>query len=113
MLLLMKKNVFGSGLGLSISTDLSKRKSDLSIRLSNPAIRDSKFHGDIDIHSRKTEINNNDVYDLDKKVKGFSVGLGREIIRNLKAGARYRLDFIKEGYDYEDDFVKDPNKKIL
>ncbi len=107
---LNEKNLFGSGLGLSVSADLSKRKSDLSIRLINPAIRDSKFNGDIDIHSRTTEIYN-DAYDLDKDTKGFSIGLGREIIRNLRAGARYRLDFIDEKYDYDDDIVFDSKKK--
>jgi outer membrane protein insertion porin family len=107
---LNERNIFGSGLGLSISADLSKRRSNLSFKIINPAIRDSKYHGDIDIHNSRTEINNDD-YDLDKDVKGFSVGLGREIIRNLKAGARYRLDFIDETYDYDNDFVKVAGKK--
>lgn len=99
---LNERNIFGSGLGLSLSTDLSKRRSNLSLKLINPAIRDSKYHGDIDIHNSTTEISR-DAYDLDKDVKGFSVGLGREIIRNLNAGARYKLDFVTETYDYDDD----------
>ncbi len=106
---LNEKNLFGSGLGLSVSADLSKRKSDLSIKLINPAIRDSKFNGFFDIHSNTIEINN-EKYDLDKKVKGFSVGLGKELIRNLKVGATYRLDFIKEEYDYEDNFSFESDK---
>ena len=98
-----EKNIFGSGLGLSVSADLSKRQSDLSIKLINPAIRDSKYDGFIDIYSKTTEIDN-DRYELDKKIKGFSVGLGREIIRNLRAGATYKLDFIREEYDYDTGF---------
>jgi outer membrane protein insertion porin family len=100
-----ENNLFGSGLGLSISADLSKRKSNFGLILKNPAIRDSKFHGQLDIHSNLIEINK-DVYDLDKETKGFSVSLGRELFRNLNAGASYRLDFIKEKYTYDDDFTK-------
>ncbi len=96
------KNIFGSGLTLGLSADLSAHKSDFSLKLKNPSIRDGAFHGDIDIHSGTNEINN-EVYDLEKETKGFSVGLGREIFRNLRAGARYRLDFIQERYDYDDE----------
>ncbi|WP_320034012.1 outer membrane protein assembly factor BamA [Campylobacterota bacterium DY0563] len=96
---LNERNIFGSGLGLSISAELSDKESDLAVKLINPAIRDSEYNGDIDIHNKTDEINN-DAYDLDKDVKGFSIGLGKEVIRNLKVGARYRLDFIKENYEY-------------
>ncbi|RXK14306.1 outer membrane protein assembly factor BamA [Halarcobacter mediterraneus] len=94
-------NIFGSGLTLAVSADLSKRKSDLTIRIKNPAISDSKFHGDFEIHSDVTEIDNSK-YDLDRDAKGFSFGIGREIIRNLQVGARYKLDFIQEDYEYAD-----------
>lgn len=95
-------NIFGSGLSLGVSVDLSKRKTDLSINLKNPAIADSKYSGDIDIHSDTTEIDSSK-YELDKDVKGFSIGVGKELIRNLRAGARYRLDFIEEKYTYNSD----------
>lgn len=99
---LNERNIFGSGLGLSLSADLSSRRSNLSFRLTNPAIRDSDYNGYLDIHNSTTEINN-DTYDMDKDVKGFTVGVGREIIRNLNIGASYRLDFVEETYDYDDD----------
>ncbi len=95
-----EKNLFGSGIGLSVSTDLSKRKSDFSLRITNPAIADSKFDGFFDIHNNRVKINNIK-YDLTEKIKGFSVGLGRELIRNLRAGATYRLDSTKEDYKYD------------
>ena len=104
------KNIFGSGLNLGVSTDLSKRKSDLSISLKNPAINDSLYHGDISINNDKQEINN-DVYELEKKSKGFSIGLGKEYFRNLKLGLTYKLDSIKESYDYESDFKKKTGKQ--
>lgn len=99
---LNEKNIFGSGLGLKVSVDTSKDSKKSSIALSNPAIRDSKFNGDVEIHSRKDEYKR-ERYELDKKSNGFSLGIGKEIMRNLRAGARYRLDFIKENYDYDDD----------
>jgi len=49
-------NVFGSGLGVGISADLSANKSAFSVSLSNPAINDSKFNGDIEAHNTDAEI---------------------------------------------------------
>ena len=95
-------NVFGSGLGVGISADLSANSSEFSLNLSNPSINDSKFNGDIEAHNSDNEITRT-VYDLDKNTKGFSVGVGREIFRNLRGGLRYKLDFIKEEYTYDDD----------
>jgi len=95
-------NIFGSGLGLGISADLSANKSAFSLSLTNPAINDSKFNGDIEAHNTDAEISKS-VYDLDKNTKGFSLGFGREISRNLRAGLRYKLDFIQEEYSYDDD----------
>ncbi|TLP35836.1 outer membrane protein assembly factor BamA [Arcobacter arenosus] len=107
---LNEKNLFGSGIGFSFSGDISEKTQDFSINLSNPSIRDSKYSGQIEIHADSTEINN-DVYDLDKQSNGFSVTVGREIIRNLRAGLTYRFDSITEDYTYEDGFVFDPTKK--
>ncbi len=104
------KNIFGSGLGLSVSADLSAKKSDLSIKLKNPAIKDSKYHGEFDIHSDQKEINKT-AYNLNKKTKGFPLSTGKEIIRNLNMGATYRLDSIKEDYNYKDNVVKEAGKR--
>ncbi len=93
-------NVFGSGLGVGISADLSANQSDFTLSLTNPAINDSKFSGDIEAHNSDSEISKT-VYDLDKSTKGFSIGVGREIIRDLRAGIRYKLDFISEDYEYD------------
>ena len=94
-------NIFGSGLSVGVSADLSATSSAFSLSLTNPAINDSKFSGDIEIHNRESEIDRS-VYDLDKNTKGFSVGIGREIFRNLRGGIRYKLDFIDEEYTYDD-----------
>ena len=104
------KNIFGSGLNLGVSADLSKRKSDFSIFLKNPAIYDSLYHGHISINNDKQKINNS-VYELEKKSKGFSIGLGKEYFRNLKLGLTYKLSSIKENYDYQNNFKKKIGKK--
>jgi outer membrane protein insertion porin family len=94
-------NVFGSGLSLGLSADVSARTNRFELSLKNPAINDSKYNGEIEIHNSESEINR-DVYDSTIDTKGFSVGLGREVFRDLYAGAKYRLDFVSENYKYDD-----------
>lgn len=95
------KNVFGSGLDVGLSADLSATKSKFALSLTNPAINDSEYNGSFEIHNSNSEINRS-TYDLDKDTKGFSASIGKQIIRNMYAGARYRLDFVKENFTYDD-----------
>lgn len=93
-------NIFGSGMALGLSADLSARTNRFELSLKNPAIRDSDYNGEVEVHSTESEINR-DTYDSTIDTKGFSVALGKEVMRNLYAGARYRLDFVSEDYEYE------------
>ncbi len=102
-------NMFGSGLGLGLSADLSARSSKFQLTLKNPAIRDSDYNGEVEIHSSQAEINR-DVYDSEIDTKGFSVAAGKQIVRDLYLGTRYRLDFVSENYDYDSSFVYDSSK---
>ena len=102
-------NVFGSGLSLGLSADLSANSSLFSLSLKNPAINDSRYNGEFEVHSSESEINR-DVYDSTINTKGFSASLGRELVRDLYAGAKYRLDFVSENYVYDTTFVFDPTK---
>ena len=95
-------NLFGSGLGVGLSADLSARTSKFELSLKNPAINDSDYNGEVEIHSTESEINRKS-YDSTIDTKGFSVGLGRQLFRDFYAGARYRLDFVSENYDYDAD----------
>ena len=97
-------NMFGSGLGLGLSADLSARTSRFQLSLKNPAIRDSDYNGEVEIHSSEAEINR-DTYDSNIDTKGFSVAVGKQIVRDLYLGTRYRLDSISESYDYEQSFL--------
>lgn len=103
-------NIFGSGLALGLSADLSKRSSRFELSLKNPAINDSDYNGEAEIHSTKNEIRRS-AYDSDITTKGFSLGMGKEVIRDTYVGAKYGLDFIEESYDYKDDSV-DKNKRF-
>lgn len=94
-------NMFGSGLGLGLSADLSARSSRFELSLKNPAINDSDYNGEVEVHSTEAEINR-DKYDSNIDTKGFSVAIGKQLVRDLYAGARYRLDFVSEDYDYND-----------
>ena len=107
-------NMFGSGLGLGLSADLSARSSRFELSLKNPAINDSDYNGEVEVHSTKAEINRT-VYDSDINTKGFSVALGKQLFRDFYAGTRYRLDYIQEDYDYTSKFLnnRDLTKEIF
>lgn len=97
------KNIFGSGKTLGFDIDTSERKLDFRVFVKEPAVNDSKYSAEIDIHSRDTEIvrtTNN--YTLDKKVIGFMAGVGTELSRNTRFGANYKLDQITEEYTDDD-----------
>ena len=100
-------NMFGSGLGLGLSADLSARSNRFELSLKNPAINDSDYNGEVEVHSTEAEINR-DKYDSTIDTKGFSVAVGKQIVRDLYAGARYKLDFVSEDYDYDSTFVYNP-----
>jgi outer membrane protein insertion porin family len=91
------RNVFGSGLNLGVSIDWSKRKSDFTLSLANPAINDSEYSGSIAAYNQSQEIDYTD-YDLDKKTLGMSVGIGKALTRHARIGATYKLENIEETY---------------
>lgn len=96
-----ERNLFGSGIATAFSVDLSAVETEFNISINNPAISDSKYSGSINIYNKDQEYSrSDDDYELDKTTKGFTVGVGREIIRNLNAGLNYKLDFVNEDYEY-------------
>ena len=96
-------NMFGSGLALGFSADVSSRSNRFEVSLKNPAIRDSDYNGEVEVHSTEAEINRT-IYDSNIDTKGFSVALGKQIVRDLYLGTRYRLDSVSENYDYDPTF---------
>lgn len=101
-----EKNVFGSGKTVGFSVERSDRKLNLAISYKDPAINDGSYTGTAEIHKTDSEIDYSDPdYTLDKKTSGFSVGIGKEWIRNLYAGVTYKFDVIEE--EYTDDNADD------
>jgi len=87
------KNLFGSGMNLGFSIDYSKINTDLSLSLTNPAIRDSQYSGTIKVYNESSEITNyTSTYgDRDTRTTGFLIGASKAIGRNMRAGANYEL----------------------
>ena len=97
------KNIFGSGKTLGFDIDTSDRRMDARVFVKEPAVNDSKYSAEFDIHSRDTEIEySSNNYTLDKKVVGFLVGAGTEINRNTRVGLKYKLDQVTEKYTDDD-----------
>lgn len=112
------RNIFGSGLNLGFSVDNSDKRNNYSISLTNPAIRDSEYNGKVKVYSSTFEIDRSNKYgdyQLDKDTIGFVVGAGKEIYRNVYTGLDYKLDSVKEKYDYStgySGFIR-PNEDYL
>ena len=87
------KNIFGSGLNLGFSIDYSKINTDLSIALTNPAIRDSEYSGTIKVYNESSEITNyTSTYgDRDTSATGILVGVSKSLGRHIRAGANYEI----------------------
>jgi outer membrane protein insertion porin family len=95
---LSDKNIFGSGLNLGLSAELSKKTTTYALSIKNPAISDGKYSGSASIHKRKNEITYTDS-NLIKESMGLSLGIGRSFSRYTRVGATYTLDKIDEVYN--------------
>lgn len=94
------KNIFGSGLNLGFSVDLSKKKNNYTVSLKNPAINDSKYNGEVRVYNIEREYDYTD-YDLDTETRGISLGFGKSFFRHMYAGLRYKFEMVYEKYDYK------------
>ncbi len=97
------KNILGSGLNLGFSVEHSSKKDNYTISLSNPAIKDGKYNGSVNIHQNESVITSTDttIGDETTIAKGFGVGIGRSINRHTRIGANYTYD--DEDVQYEVD----------
>jgi len=83
-LALSEKNVFGSGQSITINADINSKSKNYSISLFNPRILDTKY-------SFNTSIFNNSFEGIsyNSHEKGFTLGIGRALTRNLNANITY------------------------
>ena len=97
------KNILGSGLNLSLAYEHSSRQNNYDLSLSNPAIKDSKYNGSVNIYNKKSTITSNDVTigDKTKIEKGFGAGIGRAINRYIRIGINYSYENEEIKYDID------------
>jgi outer membrane protein insertion porin family len=87
------KNIFGSGLELGFSIDYSKINTDLSIALTNPAIRDSQYSGTVKVYNESSEIASYTATygDRETSATGILVGVSKALGRHTRAGVNYEI----------------------
>ena len=96
------KNILGSGLNLAVDFEHSDNSDNYTMSLSNPAIRDSIYSGNVKIFQTETEIEEDDddaEGDEITDAKGFSVGVGRSLNRHTRVGLTYSFEDEKVTYD--------------
>ena len=81
---LTEKDVFGSGQSVSFNADINSKSSNYSISLVNPRVFDSKYSFNASVFNTSFE-----GISYDSKERGFTLGVGRELTRNLKANITY------------------------
>lgn len=81
------RNIFGTGMDVGLTGDISGKHTRFSLSLYNPRILDSQY-------SLSTSIFNNEyqAYDYTSKVQGASVAFGRRFTRNLSGSLQYKYE---------------------
>lgn len=95
------KNIFGSGMKLGFSVDYSSKSTSYTLSLSNPAINDSKYDGNINIYKKDNTIVSNNLRTGDSitKEKGFDLGVGRSLSRHTRIGTDYSYNITDVSYE--------------
>jgi len=103
------RNVFGSGLSVGLSADLSRHRTNFNFNITNPRIFDSEYSAGFNIY--RNEFEN---YDYTEKRFGWSVNVGKQIARYWHVSLMYQyystqLSDIPDEYPdkdlYKDAFV--------
>ncbi len=92
------RNIFGSGLSVGLSTDLSRHRSNFNFNITNPRVWDSDYSAGFNIYHNEFEN-----YDYTEKRFGGSVSLGRQIARYWHASVMYQY-YSTEISDIDPDF---------
>ena len=79
------RNIFGSGLSVGLSTDLSKHRTNFNFNITNPRIWDSEYSAGFNIYNSEYES-----YDYTEKRFGGSITFGRQIARYWHASVMYQ-----------------------
>jgi outer membrane protein insertion porin family len=88
------RNVFGSGLSLGLSTDLSRHRTNFNFNITNPRVWDSDYSAGFNIYHNEYEN-----YDYTEKRFGGSLSVGKQIARYWHASVMYQY-FTTDISDY-------------
>ncbi len=84
------KNVFGSGIDLSVNVDYSSKSLKGSISFYNPRVFDSLYSLGGSIYNT-----NNDYYSYTEDKKGLNLNVGRKFTRTISASVGYTIESTK------------------
>ena len=98
-----EKNVFGSGQSLSLNTDINSKSKSYSLSLLNPRIFDSKYSFNASVFNTSFE-----GISYNSKERGFTLGIGKKLTRNLGANITYGYTHNKLS-DYSTTVDVEPN----
>lgn len=84
------RNVFGSGIDLGFSLQISKISTNYSISLTNQRLNDSLYSGSFSINRNKYEYDYYTVKDI-----GFDMSVGKKFGRNVKGSVGYSYSDVK------------------
>ena len=100
---LTEKNVFGSGQSLSLNADINSKSRNYSLSLINPRVFDSKYSFNTSIFNTSFE-----GISYNSKERGFTLGIGKKLTRNLGANITYGYTHNKLS-DYSTTVDVEPN----
>jgi len=81
---LTEKDVFGSGQSVSVNANIDSKSKSYSLSLFNPRVFDSKYSFSASIFNTEFE-----GISYTSKEKGFTLGIGKKLTRNLRASLTY------------------------
>jgi outer membrane protein insertion porin family len=93
---LSDRNVFGTGIGYSLSLEKTKKSYNYSISLTDPRVFDSLYSLSVGLYTQKYEF-----IDYTKKEKGAYLTVGRKLTRNISASIGYNYASVKYS-DFDD-----------
>ena len=106
---LTEKNVFGSGQSVSVNANIDSKSKSYSISLFNPRVFDTKYSFSASIFDTEFE-----GVSYTSKEQGFTIGIGKQLTRNLNASVTYGYTKTKlTDYDYTLDVKPSSTKSYI
>lgn len=81
------KNIFGSGINTSLSTDISSKTLNFNLGIYNPRVYDSDYSLNLNLYNSEYKS-----YDYTERRKGGSIGVGKELSRFLRGSVSYTYE---------------------